>query len=36
VFQEIEPKKNKSIADWEKEEKLKKTMVEIVQQLQKT
>jgi hypothetical protein len=35
VFQEREPRKNKSIADLEKEEKLKKTMVKTIQQLQK-
>ncbi len=34
MFQEKELRKNKSIANWE-EEKLKKTMVEIIQQLQK-
>ncbi len=32
VFQEKKPRKNKSIIDW-KEEKLKKTMVGIIQQL---
>jgi hypothetical protein len=35
VFQEKEPKKNKNITNWE-EEKLKKTMVGTIQQLQKT
>jgi hypothetical protein len=35
MFQEREPRKNKSIANWE-EEKLKKTIVETIQQLQKT
>jgi hypothetical protein len=35
VFQEKEPKKNKNITNWE-EEKLKKTMVGAIQQLQKT
>ncbi len=34
MFQEREPRKNKNIANWE-EEKLKKIMVEIIQQLQK-
>jgi hypothetical protein len=32
VFEEREPRKNKSIANWE-EEKLKKEMVKIIQQL---
>jgi stalled ribosome rescue protein Dom34 len=35
VFQEKEPQKNKSIVDWEKEEKLKKAMVKTIQELQK-
>jgi hypothetical protein len=35
MFYEKEPRKNKSIIVWEKEEKLKKTMVETIQQLQK-
>ncbi len=36
VFQEKEPRKNKSTVDWEKNQKLKKTMVEIIQQLHKS
>ncbi len=35
MFQEKKPRKNKIIVDWE-EEKLKKTMVGTIQQLQKT
>ncbi len=35
VFQDKEPWKKKKFIDWEKEEKLKKTMVETIQQLQK-
>jgi hypothetical protein len=35
VFQERKPRKNKSTTNWEKEEKLKKTMVEIIHWLQK-
>ncbi len=31
MFQEKEPRKNKSTTDWEKEEKLKKTMAEKIQ-----
>jgi hypothetical protein len=30
------PGKAKNVADWEKEERLKKAMVEIIQQIQKT
>ncbi len=36
VFQKRKPQKRKSIVDWEKEENLKKTMVDIIQQLQKS
>jgi hypothetical protein len=35
VFQERKLRKNKSTIDWEKEEKLKKTMVETIHWLQK-
>ncbi len=35
MFQEKEPWKNKSIANWEKEEKFKKAMVKTIQELQK-
>ncbi len=35
VFQEKEPRKNKSTTNWEKEEKLKKTIVEMIHQLHK-
>jgi hypothetical protein len=31
VFQKRKPQKRKSIVDWEKEENLKKTMVDIIQ-----
>jgi hypothetical protein len=30
VHKEKEPRKNKTIVDWEKKEKLKKTMVETI------
>lgn len=35
VFQEKEPWTNKSIANWEKDEKLKEATVKIIQELQK-
>ncbi len=35
VFQEKEPRMNKSSANWEKEKKLKKAMVKTIQELQK-
>jgi hypothetical protein len=33
VFKNWEPKKNKTTVDWEEEEKLKKSMVETIQQM---
>ncbi len=36
VFKHREPKKAKSVVDQEKEERLKQSMVEIIQQIQKT
>jgi inorganic pyrophosphatase len=36
VFKDREPKKAKSVTDWEKKEQLKKSMVETIQQIQKT
>ncbi len=35
VFQEKEPRTNKTITDWEKEENLKESMVKTIQELQK-
>ncbi len=35
MFQERKPRKNKSTTNWEKEDKLNKTMVDTIQQLQK-
>ncbi len=35
VFKDKEPRKGRSVIDWEKEEQLKKSMVEIIQQIQK-
>jgi phosphopantothenate synthetase len=36
VFMDKKLRKTKSVVDWEKEEQLKKSMVEIIQQIQKT
>jgi hypothetical protein len=36
MFKDIKPRKAKSVADWEKEKQLKKSMVETIQQIQKT
>jgi phosphopantothenate synthetase len=36
VFKDKKLRKTKSVVDWEKEEQLKKSMVEIIQQIQKT
>jgi hypothetical protein len=36
VFKDREPRKVKSVADWEKEKWLKQSMVEIIQHIQKT
>jgi hypothetical protein len=36
VFKDIEPRKAKSVTDQETEEWLKKSMVEIIQHIQKT
>ncbi len=36
VFKDKEPRKTKSAIDWEKEEQLKKSMVEKIQQILKT
>jgi hypothetical protein len=36
VFKDRKPRKAKNVADWEKEEQLKKSMVETIQQIQKT
>jgi hypothetical protein len=36
VFKDREPRKTKSYTDWEKEKRLKKLMVETIQQNQKT
>jgi hypothetical protein len=36
VFNDKEPRKAKSIANWEKEERLKQSMVKTIQQIQKT
>jgi hypothetical protein len=36
VFKDRKPRKAKSLVDWEKEEWLKKSMVEIIQQIKKT
>jgi hypothetical protein len=36
VFKNKKLRKTKNVADWEKEEQLKKSMVEIIQQIQKT
>jgi hypothetical protein len=36
VFKDREPRKIKSVPDWEKEKRLKQSMVEIIQQIQKT
>ncbi len=33
LFKDKEPRKTKSGADWEKEKQLKKSMVEIIQQI---
>ncbi len=36
VFKDRKPRKAKSVVDWEKEERLKKSMVETIQHIQKT
>jgi hypothetical protein len=36
VFKDREPRKAKSVTDWEKEKQLKKSVVERIQQVQKT
>ncbi len=36
VFKDKEPRKVKNAIDWEKEEQLKKSMMETIQQIQKT
>jgi hypothetical protein len=36
VFKDKEPRKTKSVTDWEKEKWLKKLMVETIQHIQKT
>jgi hypothetical protein len=36
VFKDREPRKAKSVIDWEKKEQLKQAMVETIQQIQKT
>jgi hypothetical protein len=36
VFKDREPRKVKSVIDWEKEEQLKKSMVETIQHIKKT
>ncbi len=36
MFKNREPRKTKNVVEWEKEEQLKKSMVEIIQQIQKT
>jgi hypothetical protein len=36
VFKDREPKKAKSVTDWEKKKRLKQAMVETIQQIQKT
>jgi hypothetical protein len=36
VFKDREPRKEKNVADWEKEEWLKQSMVETIQQIYKT
>jgi hypothetical protein len=36
VFKDREPRKVKNVADWEKKEQLKKSMVERIQQVKKT
>ncbi len=36
VFKDKELRKTKSIVDWEKEERFEKSMVETIQQIQKT
>jgi phosphopantothenate synthetase len=35
VFKDREPREAKSVVDWEKEKRLKKSMVETIQQIQK-
>ncbi len=36
VFKDRKPRKEKNVIDWEKEEQLKQSMVETIQQIQKT
>jgi hypothetical protein len=36
VFKDRKPRKTKSVVDWEKEKRLKKSMVETIQHIQKT
>jgi hypothetical protein len=36
VFKDKEPRKAKSVVDWEKEERLKQSMVKTIQQIYKT
>ncbi len=35
VFEDREPKKAKNVTDWEKEEQLKKSMVDTIEHIQK-
>jgi hypothetical protein len=36
MFKDREPRKAKNVVEWEKEERLKQSMVETIQQIQKT
>jgi hypothetical protein len=36
MFKDRDPRKANSVANWEKEKQLKQSMVEIIQQIQKT